>query len=337
MRKSTKKSEEEMNETLETAKPETNEVAEEILVGNEGKVGAILKQARLRLGKKIPEISQKLCIRKAYLEAIEESRYDSLPEMPYGLGFIRSYADYLGEDSAQIIRMYKDETAAKFNNDNKIYVLEPQTEATVPNKKYLLVSLLAIIAIYFLWFVFNNYHNSNDTEEAAVVTAVEPTIDENQFPLVVEDYAPVEVETALPVVEEAEPEAPEVIDVAPVEEVQNNQVVVSNSSFPIEAAPQKTEAGSVAAVQSQAGDKSNIVLKIKKETWVSVKNSDKLYISKVLQAGDTYTLPKAEGLILSVGRVDGVDVMVGGKLVNIINPNKKTNIDLDQALKNANH
>ena len=104
------------NKSAKSAKPaaEIIEISakEEILVGNEGKVGGILKQARLRQGKKIPDIAQCLCIRKAYLEAIEESRYDAIPEPPYGLGFIRSYADYLGEDSAQITRMYKAETDA---------------------------------------------------------------------------------------------------------------------------------------------------------------------------------------------------------------------------------
>lgn len=72
-----------------------------------------------------------------------------------------------------------------------------------------------------------------------------------------------------------------------------------------------------------APGKSNIVLKIKKETWVEVKNNEKLYLSKVLQPGATYALPKAEGLILSVGRVDGVDIFVGDKQVDIVNPTKK--------------
>lgn len=144
MKKSEKKTEEviEKQSPAPAASPET-----EILLENEGKAGGILKQARLRQGKKLPDIAQSLCIRKAYLEAIEESRYDAIPEFPYGLGFIRSYADYLGEDSARIVRMYKDETDAKFNGENKIYVLEPQVEATVPNKKYLLISLLAIIVV----------------------------------------------------------------------------------------------------------------------------------------------------------------------------------------------
>lgn len=358
--KTVKKSEKKTEEVIEkqspapAASPET-----EILLENEGKAGGILKQARLRQGKKLPDIAQSLCIRKAYLEAIEESRYDAIPEFPYGLGFIRSYADFLGEDSARIVRMYKDETDAKFNGENKIYVLEPQVEATVPNKKYLLISLLAIIVVYFLWLAFNNYHNNSGTAVQDPAVA-ETAADETQFPLVVEDYAPVEEASSAAEGETmlvSEPEAePDVITAAPVEEVDNNQVVVSEGSFPGVTA-ETSEAGSAALVPvaetavvppsvpvetavptaAPAPGKSNIVLKIKKETWVEVKNNEKLYLSKVLQPGATYALPKAEGLILSVGRVDGVDIFVGDKQVDIVKPNKKTNIVLEDALKSVNH
>lgn len=356
MKKSEKKTEEviEKQSPAPAASPET-----EILLENEGKAGGILKQARLRQGKKLPDIAQSLCIRKAYLEAIEESRYDAIPEFPYGLGFIRSYADYLGEDSARIVRMYKDETDAKFNGENKIYVLEPQVEATVPNKKYLLISLLAIIVVYFLWLAFNNYHNNSGTAVQDPAVA-ETAADETQFPLVVEDYAPVEEASSAAESETmliSEPEAePDVITAAPVEEVENSQVVVSEGSFPGVTA-ETSEAGSAALVPvaetavvspsvpvetavptaAPAPGKSNIVLKIKKETWVEVKNNEKLYLSKVLQPGATYALPKAEGLILSVGRVDGVDIFVGDKQVDIVKPNKKTNIVLEDALKSVNH
>ena len=349
--------------------PEIKEtvVPEEILVENEGKVGGILKQARIRQGKKIPDIAQSLCIRKAYLEAIEDSRYDAIPEPPYGLGFIRSYAEYLGEDSSQIARMYKAETDAKFNGENKMYVLEPQEEATVPSKKYLLISLLAIMIIYFLWLAFNNYHNNASAPEVEP-TNVETSADVNaEFPLVVEDYAPVEEAVAEPesetmLVSESQENntsnettqetndstvaESQVIEAAPVEEVENKQVVVNEGSFTEEPKAEvkdevksETAENSAAApvVAAPAPGKSNIVLKIKKETWVEVKNSEKLYLSKVLMPGTSYALPKADGLILSVGRVDGVDVFVGDQQVDIVKPNKKTNIVLEEALKNLNH
>lgn len=106
---------------------------------NVTKVGSLLKEMRIQKGLKLPDIAKKLCIRRIYLEAIEESNYAEIPEFPYGIGFIRSYADFLGLNSSNIVELYKEETNIQPEKD--IFVLEPQTEATVPGKKYLLVSL----------------------------------------------------------------------------------------------------------------------------------------------------------------------------------------------------
>lgn len=350
MKKTDKTKEEQIEQPKETI------VETEILLENEGKVGGILKQSRLRQGKKLVEIAQCLCIRKAYLEAIEESHYDSIPENPYGLGFIRSYAEYLGENSSVIVRMYKDETAAKFG-DNKMHVLEPQVEATVPNRKYLLLSLLGIIAVYFLWLGYNKYNNAVLVPAENTTAVEESATDSNaEYPLVVEDYAPAEevVESEEVSAEEetspSEAETEEVINVAPLIEKNNEQVVVNEGNFveektvSAEPAPKKEDTKKVsdngipAEVFAQpAAGKSNIVIHVKKETWIEVKNNQKLYLSKVLPAGTVYALPEAEGLIFSAGRVEGVDVYVAGKLVDIIKPNKKTNIALDDVLKTTAH
>lgn len=349
VKKTDKTKEEQIEQPKETV------VETEILLENEGKVGGILKQSRLRQGKKLVEIAQCLCIRKAYLEAIEESHYDSIPENPYGLGFIRSYAEYLGENSSVIVRMYKDETAAKFG-DNKMHVLEPQVEATVPNRKYLLLSLLGIIAVYFLWLGYNKYNSTVPVASETTASVEETATDNNaEYPLVVEDYAPseevAEVEET-PVAEEetTEAESEEVVNVAPLTEKNNEQVIVNEGNFveektvSAEPAPKKedtkkvSDSGIPAEVFAQPADgKSNIVIHLKKETWIEVKNNQKLYLSKVLPAGTVYALPEAEGLIFSAGRVEGVDVYVAGKLVNIIKPNKKTNIALDEVLKTNAH
>ena len=73
-----------------------------------------------------------------------------------------------------------------------------------------------------------------------------------------------------------------------------------------------------------------------KETWIEVKDAEKLYISKVLQKDTIYALPNGKGMILSVGKEDGVEVWIDGKLTDIVKPNKKTNIAIDNFLS-ANH
>lgn len=332
---------------VETANLETQNQA----AASDDKIGSILKQARLAQGKKIPEISQTLCIRKAYLEAIENNDYENIPAFPYGIGFIRSYADYLGLNSSLIIQKYKEETEVAPDSEGSYYVPEPQAEATVPNKKYLLISLLALIAVYFAWLFYNN-SKQVETEDMAsnfekVADTEDTTADINQYPLVVEDYAPVETESDVKLGGETLP----VIETAPVDAVENSQVTVNEGSFnenaaesnkPVDSASVKPVAAPVVdavkePAKEAASGKSNIVLKVKKETWIEVKNADKLFISKVLYAGDSYAIPKGKGMILSVGRVDGVDVLMDGKPVNVIPSDRKTNISLDEALSKLEH
>ena len=269
------------------------------------KVGSLLKEMRLQKGLRLSEVAKRLCIRKTYLEAIEESNYENIPPFPYGIGFIRSYADYLGLNSGNIVELYKEETNT--NQDKDIFVLEPQSEATVPNRKYLLVSLLAIILIYAIWHLYNSrQYEEGPLTEAAVV---EDNASES-MPLVVEDFAvtpeTTETETLIPTETETAVNTPA-------------QVTITEASF-TEPTP------AVAEPEPEKG----VVIKITKETWIEVKDAKKLYISKVLQPGSEYVVPEGgKGMILSVGKIDGAEVYVDGKLTQVAKPNKKTNIPLD--------
>ena len=118
------------------------------------KVGSLLKEMRQQKGLRLPDVAKKLCIRRIYLEAIEESDYKEIPPVPYGIGFIRSYAEYLGLNGSNIVELYKEET--NINPDKDIYMLEPQSEANVPGRKYLIISLLAVILVYVAWYMYNS-------------------------------------------------------------------------------------------------------------------------------------------------------------------------------------
>lgn len=166
---------------------ETNDTENEVVPPLSGKktvtkVGSLLKEMRLEKGLRLPDVSKRLCIRKLYLEAIEESDYDEIPAFPYGVGFIRSYAEYLGLNGDNIVDLYKEETNA--TPDKNIYVLEPQGEANVPNRKYLLISLLAIVLVYLGWSL---YTNKAENTSPTIELEVESNISEHNLP-VVENY-----------------------------------------------------------------------------------------------------------------------------------------------------
>ena len=70
-------------------------------------IGRILRRAREARGYDLQSVSQVLRVRFLYLDAIEKDMYDRLPGPVYALGFIRTYADYLGLDAERIVRRYK--------------------------------------------------------------------------------------------------------------------------------------------------------------------------------------------------------------------------------------
>ncbi|HEX9466292.1 MAG TPA: RodZ domain-containing protein, partial [Alphaproteobacteria bacterium] len=124
-------------------------------------VGATLREARERRGWNIPEIAQQLRIRPAVLEAMEAGRFEKLPNGAYALGFVRSYADFLGLDRDEIARRVKAEAAA-LNARTELVFPTPLRESRMPSGVVLLVSIGLAITGYGLW-----YYNSSGVRVAA--------------------------------------------------------------------------------------------------------------------------------------------------------------------------
>lgn len=70
-------------------------------------IGRELRDRRNAMGVSLAAASKDLRINVAYLDAIEKLDKDALPSAGYALGFIRSYATYLGLDSADAVALYK--------------------------------------------------------------------------------------------------------------------------------------------------------------------------------------------------------------------------------------
>lgn len=75
-------------------------------------VGLFIQEAREALGREVDEIALALRIRPAHLQAIEDGRFGDLPGPTYAIGFIRTYADFLGLDGAAVVARFKGEALA---------------------------------------------------------------------------------------------------------------------------------------------------------------------------------------------------------------------------------
>ena len=69
-------------------------------------IGTTLRDARERLGLDLAECERATRIRAGQLRALEEGRFEKLPEPPYTRGFLRTYAGLLGLDGDRLVAEY---------------------------------------------------------------------------------------------------------------------------------------------------------------------------------------------------------------------------------------
>jgi hypothetical protein len=201
-------------------------------------------------------------------------------------------------------------------------LLEPQSEAMMPNIKHLLICLLAIALVYTGWF----FYNQETKIEEETTNTNQATVEETT-----PDY------TDVIVVEEFNNETPEEANESSKENITENQIIISDKIYQ-EEIPTENKEEPITETTTDTITTSNkieipstgIFVEVLKTTWVEVKDKDKLFLSKVLQPGETYKVPEGEGKILSVGKHDGVNIYVNGVLTNIVRPQKKMNILLDK-------
>jgi cytoskeletal protein RodZ len=117
-------------------------------------IAQLLKQTRERYGQSLRDVSASLRIRLAYLQAIESGRFRELPGTTYAVGFVRSYAEYLGLDANEIVRRFKGEVEG-LDNRTHLAFPEPVPEGKVPGGAIIIVSLVVLAIGYGGWYAIN--------------------------------------------------------------------------------------------------------------------------------------------------------------------------------------
>lgn len=136
----------------------SNDIKMEADTGNSAdqtEVGRLLRHTRNSLGQSVEDVCQLLRIRKIYIEAIENSDYSVLPGGPYGLGFVKAYAEHLGLDGAEIVRRFRVESNAPAAR-SELSFPKPVHESRVPGGAILLIAALLGIGAYGGWYYLSS-------------------------------------------------------------------------------------------------------------------------------------------------------------------------------------
>src|SRR3954454_15768047 len=119
-------------------------------------VSDLLRSRRLSLGYELSEIALALRIRLAYLEAIEEGRFNDLPGATYANGFLRTYAEHLGLDPQLVLRRFKEETSGGLTAKPELYLPKPVPESRIPGGALLLLAVVLAGSAYGGWYYINS-------------------------------------------------------------------------------------------------------------------------------------------------------------------------------------
>jgi cytoskeletal protein RodZ len=122
-------------------------------------VADLVRRARKDFGQDLRTVAEVLRIRLAYLEAIESGDFDRLPGTTYAVGFLRTYADYLGLDGEEIVERFKAETQAAERRSELIFP-EPVAEGRIPGGAIIFVSVLLLALAYGGWFYLSQQGRS---------------------------------------------------------------------------------------------------------------------------------------------------------------------------------
>ena len=196
-------------------------------------VGAFLREARENTGRSVADVAQILRIRRVYLEAIEDGRFDELPGAAYAVGFIRSYATFLRLDVPTIVARFKEE-ASGIESQQDLDFPTPVPEGRFPGGVVVALCLVVAAAGLGGWYWWQSQNTidvarvppppevltgSTDTPVAAVAVEAPAVVETVEA---VKVAVPTAAETLPDTAETADASAPPPADI--VEEIQSAQV-----------------------------------------------------------------------------------------------------------------
>ena len=293
-------------------------------------IGTILKSSRLKNKKSMEEISSELCIRKIYLTALEESDYETLPPIPYGVGYVRTYARYLALNPERAVKLYK--AASQVEEQSKEDDGEKIPEANKSNAMHVLAGIVALAVLYGGWHL---YAVSSATETENRSAAEESVVEKGET-------ISAEVENNIQTDKISE-KSGSVEDISFSAEGNTQSENISADSVKKLAESEVAEVPEIQeSTQSMAQEKSansegknptldenKVVIEFTGESWIELKGRKKVYFQGVFHRGDKKEIDYVDNLFLSVGRPRNIKVYVRGMEKNILVKKRKMNIPLD--------
>ncbi|MFC4599010.1 helix-turn-helix domain-containing protein [Cohnella hongkongensis] len=254
-------------------------------------LGALLRKAREQHGYTLDDIQEYTKIRKRYLEAIETGEYKVLPGSFYVRAFVKTYAETVGLDAEEVLRLYQKELPQPPSSETAIPepMIKPRRRSIQHNDRWgkVAVSLLMWafpILIVAVIYVYWSNNKEPDTKEL------------NPNP------PPISTETA----------SPNTGDSSPIITPSETPPVETPSSEPV-ALTFVEKVGNINHYEVTPGTGHKLKLEVTGRAWIEVRENSrngKVLYSANVSGPDTLTFDLTIPLYVNVGRTDLVDFYV---------------------------
>lgn len=326
--------------TEQQPSPEPKPIARQAVYETD-RIGDILRRVREHRGEDLDYISEYLRIRPNYLFALENSRYEDLPADAYVIGFLRTYASYLGLDGKGAIDQYRREMTGR-RRKPQLSMPQPMSEGRAPTIAMMIAAALAALIIYGVWYGLSSPDHEDLEKTVALPEVVQttPAKEVSTLPAQTATTDGIELSVpaaAVPATEQVHQQQTQASQTSVTPKPEEKPAAGANKSVtdtktappPSTPATSQPEATTPPPEQTQAaapptklepatvyGDKgkTRMTIRADKESWVLITDEKgNTVFDRTLKPGESYNVPSGKGLKLTTGNANGISLTYDGK------------------------
>jgi len=269
-------------------------------------LGDGLRKAREMSGRSLAELSQDTRVHTRYLTALEQNDWSALPNRVFSIGYVRAYAGVLGLDEALAVERFKRESP-----DPSVPLQPPVGVAFQEVKRYsprILAGALAVLVAVIGWNVFQRIQLTRAPTPSTIektpeswtlgavpgqdylrLSAPQPAPPDQTTPAL---YVTPGLEAALTGVDPADPDAPQAVDLGPVQKAFNPR----------------------GPVHGAAPAASQVILQARKPASLVVRMADgRVLFARQLAAGEAWRAPLGVSAVVDVSDPTAFDLYLNGE------------------------
>lgn len=265
-------------------------------------IGQALRALREQKKLSLTDIAETTCVRRAYLQALEDMNIDQLPSRPFAVGYVKAYAEALGASGELAVRQFKIDAPSP---DEALKAPVGVHKQRDPRLSWLAGACAVVATAVVIWNLAQHAvaHDGAPTPPVAVANTPAAKLLAAQGPvaLAAAQPAPADSDVPQPYVTPGMAKAVGGADAAAAEAAAQ--------------VPAKVFINPHAAVYGAPADKSLVTLRAMKSASLVIKGAGgAIYFARQLEPGEAFRAPaNVPGLQVEAPNPAAFDVIVAGQ------------------------